>query len=253
MKNSIYSKKKLTVMKNKTWAVLCILVTLFVACDQMVSGGVKGTGSIEKETRDVKDFKGVNLMSSGNVFLKKGTTFSVVVETHKNIAELLETVNDNGTLKIRFKNNIGNIHYDKLNIYVEAPSIETIDLSGSGDIMADNAISNAGLAIDLSGSGRIELKEGGYTQLTANLGGSGSIALSGTAENGVYAITGSGNIDMKNMKAKAVKAEVTGSGNIYCHADAELDAAITGSGNIEYSGDAVVKSRVTGSGSIDKK
>ena len=219
----------------------------------MISGGVKGTGSVEKETRDVKDFKGVNLMSTGTVFLKKSNTFSVVVETHKNIAELLETVNDNGVLKIRFKNNIGNIHYDKLNIYVEAPTIETIDLSGSGDMSADNAISNAGLDIDLSGSGRIELKEGGYTQLTANLGGSGSIVLSGTAEKATYAITGSGNIDMKNVKAKTVKAEITGSGNIYCHADAALDALVTGSGDIQYSGDAIVKSRVTGSGSIDKK
>jgi hypothetical protein len=240
-------------MKNNTWVVLCMSVMLFAACDQMISGGVKGTGPIEKETRDVKDFKGVNLMSTGNVYLKKSNAFSVVIETHKNIAELLETVNDNGILKIRFKNNIGNIHYDKLNIYVEAPNVESIDLSGSGEIVAENAISNGILSVDLSGSGNIDIKEGTYTQLTVTLGGSGTIALTGTADKAKYALVGSGNIKTKNVKAKSVEADLTGSGDIYCHADTDLNAFVSGSGDIEYSGDAVVKSRVTGSGSIDKK
>jgi hypothetical protein len=230
-----------------------VISCLNIACRQIISGGVRGEGAIEKETRNVSGFKAIDFMASGDVYVKRGNSFSVIVETHKNIAELLEIDVSGDLLKIRFKNDIGNINYDKLNIYIEAPSIESLNLSGSGNITAENALTEGSLTADVSGSGNITVQEGIYTKVSSNIGGSGNVTIKGSAESANLNVQGSGNINCEELKSKMVEAHVLGSGNINCFAETDLDATITGSGDITYKGTPTVKSKVTGSGSVEKR
>ena len=229
----------------------CTLTLVFQSCDEFFSN-VKGEGPIIKESRNVTGFKGVELRASGDVFIKQGTEFKVVVETHKNIAEILETVVENGVLNIRFKDKMGSVSVEKLNIYIEAPAFDKINLLGSGNITTENALTGSNLELDLGGSGNINVKDATFNKIDADIAGSGSIELSGTADSDNLGVSGSGNIEAKNLKAKTVKANITGSGGIDCYAETDLDATITGSGNIEYSGTPSVKTRITGSGNVEK-
>lgn len=232
--------------------VLAAFTLMFNACDEIFSS-VRGEGPMVSETRSVKDFKGIELGASGDVYFKQAPEFKVVVETQKNIAEILETVVEGGVLKINFKNNIGNVSTDKLIIRVEAPSFERIDLSGSGNMTAENALTGSNLDIKLGGSGNISIKEATFSKIEADVTGSGNIDISGTADSGDIGVTGSGNINAEKLKAKTVKASITGSGGIDCYAETDLDVSITGSGDVHYAGTPSVKMQVTGSGNVEKK
>jgi hypothetical protein len=235
---------------------------------------IKGTGAVERTIRDVKDFKSVDVMASANVFVKQSTTFKVEVETQKNIAEVLETVVEDGTLKIKFKQGSWSLSFDKLNVYVEMPTVENLDVTGSGDLTAETALTGEKIGVDITGSGNINIEKGltaktlkigiggsgdinidgiDAGELSTKIAGSGGLILAGKADKAAYTVSGSGDVDASKLKSKAVEASVSGSGNINCNAEESLDARASGSGDINYSGNATaVKTKVSGSGSIEK-
>ena len=236
---------------------------------------IKGTGAVERTTRDAKDFKSIDVMTSANVFVRQSATFKVEVEAQKNIAEVLETVVEDGILKIKIKQGSWNLSYEKLNIYVEMPTVENLEISGSGDLTAETALSGDKITLDIVGSGNINVDKGltakalkiviggsgdmkidriVVNELSTKIAGSGGLVLTGEADKADYHVSGSGDIDAKKLKSKAVEASVSGSGNISCNADESLDAHTSGSGDISYSGNATaVKTKVSGSGNIAKE
>jgi hypothetical protein len=266
-------------MKKLIFSV-CVLSFLMTSCDDgwgIFDGGnrITGKGAVERTTRDVKDFKSIDLATSANVFVKQGTAFKVEVEAQKNIADVFETVVENGVLKLKTKSGVWNLTYEKLNVYVEMPTVEGINIGGSGDITAETALSGDKITLHISGSGNLMAEKGvtaktleiGLTgsgdvkadgiatgELSAEISGSGGLKLAGTADNATYSVTGSGDISAKNVKSKSVEAVISGSGDISCHADEALDAQASGSGSITYSGNATsVKSHASGSGSVTKE
>ena len=238
-------------MKKQLFAVLAAAF-LIQSCTEIM-GGTKGKGSVEKFMRSETGFTGVDMQCSADVFVKQATDFKIVVEGQKNIVDLLQMSVEKGVLKVYFKDNIGNISYDKLNIYVEAPNFENLIVSGSGDIRADELLSSKDLNLSVSGSGNIDIKNMTSEKVLAEVGGSGNIKLNGTTQSAKLGISGSGNIVAKSLSAKTVDASVSGSGNIKCSAETNLEGEISGSGDIRYAGSPSVKSRVTGSGSIEKE
>ena len=232
--------------------IIAAAFLMFFACKRMFNS-VKGEGPVQTETRSLKDFKGVELGASADVYMTQATDFKVTIEAQKNIAELLETSVEGGILKIYFKKSIGNVDYDKLIIHVEAPLFENVYLLGSGNMIAQNAFKGDKLSLTITGSGDVRVKDATYNTVKAELSGSGNLEVGGVAESSELSLSGSGDVHAQNLKSKKVDASITGSGNIDCHAETSMDASVTGSGDIHYSGDPSVKSRITGSGSIEKK
>ncbi len=257
----------------------CAFLFFFTSCDDgfglLNSKRITGKGPMEKQDRDAKDFKGIDLMASADVIIKQGTTYKVIVEGQKNILEILETVVDKGILHIKFKEGSWNMNFDKLNIYVETPSVSSIELSGSGNMTLESAFNSDDLEIKISGSGNIKTADGltakkitveiggsgdikmgttTATELKATIFGSGNINITGTGEKAKFEVTGSGDIDADEFLTKSTEAQTTGSGNINCHATESLDAHTMGSGDIFYAGNPPsVKSKAMGSGDIKAK
>lgn len=262
--------------------IIASLAFLFLlnSCDDglglfNVGNRLVGKGPVEKQDRDAKDFKGIDLMASANVFVKQGATYKVTVEGQKNILDIIETVVDNNILLIKHKEGSWNLSYDKLNVYIETPSVSSLEISGSGDMTVESAFNSDDFAIELSGSGNIKMPNGltakklkasiggsgdinissaTISELAASLLGSGNFNITGTGDKASFEITGSGDINAHEFTAKATEANTTGSGNIKCYATESLDAHITGSGDINCKGNPPsVQSKVTGSGEIKTK
>lgn len=206
------------------------------------------------QTREVSDFNAVASAGPFNVHIKIGGTESVKVDADADIIGDIQTVVENNTLKIKFKDreyhHYTNIH--KADVYVTAKSLNALTNSGSGSMKVDGMISANDFKAVLSGSGSIStsVKTGG---LHAVISGSGSIKLEGQTGDADIVISGSGQVEAKNLKAVAAKVVITGSGNVYVVAEKSISAHITGSGNVIYSGNAsVVNSMYTGSGRVTK-
>ncbi len=97
--------------------VLCLLAVLGLA---FVTTDASGQSTV-KETRDVKGFTKISYGISGNLSIKIGPEFSVVLEGEKDdLREVITDVSD-GRLRIRMENWQFNFN-EKVNAYVTFPN-----------------------------------------------------------------------------------------------------------------------------------
>lgn len=147
-------------------------------------------------------------------------------------------------------------HDGSAEIWISAPSLEEVSMSGSGDLSIDSNIKGKNLKVDVRGSSDVKMKD---------------IALSGDFE---YAVSGSGDFEMGSLKANTAQISIFGSGDVSSRlvkvsstnlhisgsGDANLDfsdcgdaeVSVFGSGDIELSGQLKsLTKHVSGSGDID--
>ena len=88
--------------------------------------------------------------------------------------------------------------------------------------------------------------------LTARIGGSGRVDLTGATVRESVTIEGSGDYCGADLSRVDAAVVVPGSGNTDVNATGTLDAVIPGSGSITYTGGATVTRHATGSGRVDE-
>jgi hypothetical protein len=209
---------------------------------------VEGSGHVTKQARDVGHFTGVALAVPGNVELRIGNTEGVTIETDDNVQQMIETVVENGTLKIRPSKRNLNIHTRTLKVVVQARSVERVSVAGSGSLESD-ALRGQDLKFDLGGSGSINVKGLESEAVAVSIGGSGNLKVGGGNTRRVsVSIGGSGNVELGQVKAESASVKVAGSGEATVWATNALSMSIAGSGDVNYYGDPTVSKSVVGSG-----
>ena len=209
---------------------------------------VQGNGNIKRQARQVSHFTGLALEVPGRLELRMGDSEGVTIETDDNVLPLIETVVENGTLKIRPTKRNLNLRTKNLKIVVNARQIERLALGGSGSVDAD-ALRAPRLDIDLGGSGEINVRNLDSESVAVSLGGSGDFkAGAGQARKLSVSIGGSGTVDMGRVQSDSASISVAGSGEATVWARHELSMTIAGSGDVNYYGDPRISKSVVGSG-----
>lgn len=216
---------------------------------------IKGNGIVKKETREVSNYNSLASQGSMDVEIAYGNANNIIVEADENLLPYIETVVQDGKLFIRSKKNVNLRAKSKMVVYVSMTKINSLQLSGSGNINGEGAFSNPGKTeIGVSGSGNIKLGFESFGELGLALSGSGNIDLKSNATKNISAaISGSGNIECSSISSNDVVATISGSGNIKVNASHSIDAKISGSGNVFYKGGATnISSKTVGSGKVLK-
>jgi hypothetical protein len=212
---------------------------------------IVGSGKVQKQTRELDHFTALALSMHGSVELRLGNTERVTVETDDNMQGEIETVVENGTLRIRpVKKNV-NLSPTTLHLIVEAKNIDKLTIGGSGSITAA-ALRGADLTCDIGGSGSIDIEKLDNTQVRVSIGGSGRFhAGGGASENLNVSIGGSGRVDTGRLGARRVEISIGGSGQAVVWARQSLNVNVAGSGGVDYYGDpdSLMKS-LSGSGKV---
>lgn len=215
----------------------------------------RGTSGVpsDEETRQVSGFHALSNSGSIEVEVRFGNRESVRLEGDGDLLREIETVVEDGTLKIRYRRGVrfDGFRSGKVKAYVTARRLNALSMSGSGSIQVSGPVTGDELAASLSGSGWISV-ESNVSELNAAISGSGRIAVHGRAERSNVSLSGSGRFQGEKLKSRQASVKISGSGNVYIHADAQLDASISGSGNVHYSGNAVTNVRTAGSGKVRK-
>ena len=213
---------------------------------------VQGSGRIVKQNRQVSGFSGLSLGTPGRVELRIGNSESVTVEADDNVLPLIETVVEDGVLKIRPARRNLALKSASIRVVVQARSIERLSLGGSGSIHAD-PLRARGLDIDVGGSGSIQLKGVDAGTLSVSLAGSGDVeAAGGNVEKLSVSIKGSGDVDLGRVQAGGASVSVAGSGDAVVWPRNRLGVSIAGSGDVKYYGDPQVSKSVAGSGEVKR-
>jgi hypothetical protein len=206
------------------------------------------------QTRSVAGFSGVSSSGSYNVFITIGNTESLRLEGKAEVISEIQTKVENGILKISKKRTLSKMTWkntERVDIYIEAKTLHSLTLIGSGDIQVTGLVNATKLANTISGSGNISL-EMDVKNYVALISGSGEIKVSGKSDNTSVTIAGSGDFNGAELESELAKARISGSGDIVLTVNKDLDALISGSGNIKYGGNPNVKYSKSGSGNISK-
>src|SRR5205085_11454872 len=134
---------------------------------------VDGNGTIKRQVRDVGHFSGVAMALAGKVEVRRGERDGVTVEADDNLLPLIETVVEDGTLKIRNKRG-SNLRTHNLKVIVQARELDRLALGGSGTIDADR-VDGARVQFDIGGSGSISVGRIEAERIVAAIGGRGDL------------------------------------------------------------------------------
>jgi hypothetical protein len=226
--------------------ILIGMMVIFASCEKVV-----GEGPVVTETRNISNFSGVDLRVSGNVYFTQSPDFKVEVRAQQNILGVLETYVANNKLVIRFDNDVIVRRHENVTVNISAPDLNSLRVSGSGDVMTTGPLHPSSMEIDISGSGSITVNELETDYLDATISGSGDIKIiNGSANEEKLRISGSGDMDLANVLAESVTTTTSGSGDIRVHVTERLSVTISGSGSVFYRGQPVIDTRISGSGKV---
>ena len=223
------------ILKNSIMAAvsLVLLVAGSVSADWFGFGsrGIKGSGDAITEEREVGSFKRIESKGAADIFVTIGEELSVKITLDDNLIDLIETEVRGKTLRIESKENYRTRLGCKIEITV--PELERVYLRGSGDILVER-LDAVFFEFKLSGSGNM-VAEGSTDELEVRL-------------------SGSGDIDTRDLTAQEAYVSISGSGDVRVHAEELFDGSVSGSGDIAIYGDpSDFYKSVSGSGSIRKK
>jgi phage tail sheath gpL-like len=201
------------------------------------------------EDRSVGTFTKVSMGISGDVYISQGNTPKLTVEADAEILGLIVTEVKNDELKIRYSQSRVKSK-TPIRIWVTTAEIESLYLSGSGNIITETAIKTNEMELKLSGSGNINVKDLSCDEVDAAISGSGNIDVTGSADELSIAISGSGNCNTDEFKTEETDVKISGSGNCKVNATKDLTVAVSGSGSVVYVGNPTIDASVSGSGKI---
>jgi len=207
--------------------------------------------------RHLSGFNGVHVAGPFDVYITQGNTESVKVEAPADMMDRILTEVNDGVLKVYSKHDNWNWglwwgNHKKIVIYVTAKDLNTINISGSGDVYFKEGIKTSSLKLRISGSGDM-LGKVDVKTLESSIYGSGDMKLSGRAETSTVRVVGSGDFTARNLETVNSQVRVSGSGDAEINASERVDAAVNGSGDVRYTGAAKsITSSKSGSGDISR-
>lgn len=209
----------------------------------------------EEQSRTVGAFTEISLRVGAKVHLEQGEKQNLEIVAKPSTLEQLITEVKDGKLIVRFPTKEvlwKTFQPGDIIIYITIPEINGLSVSGSGDIIAEDAIKTKMLDLAVSGSGNIRLSELSAERVKTTTSGSGNIEIAGktVAQDLSVVISGSGNLKGLNFSADDVSVKLSGSGCVDVEANKNLYVRIIGSGDVSYKGKPLVDSSITGSGKV---
>ncbi len=240
-------------MKKTTLLGLALLMVATVTAQW--GKRIKGNGNVVTIERSVGDYDAVALAGWFDVDLVAGNEGEITLRGEENLLEYIKTEVKNGKLVIKVEKGV-NLRPSnwKQGIHITVPieSINSATLSGSGDIVGKTTLKASNFTTNMSGSGDITLAIEANS-VTATMSGSGDIRLSGKTSDLEIRISGSGDIKSYDLEAEFVEVTISGSADVEVTANQALKARVSGSGDIRYRGNPKkLDSKTSGSGDISK-
>jgi hypothetical protein len=225
-------------MKTKpSFTVTSAVLLLLSACGVAT---VTGSGKIENETRDVHGYNQIVFSAPGELTLEQNGQKGLFIEADDNLLHYIKTSVKGDVLYIYVEPDMIQLYPSKpIRYSLDAGTLTSVTLNGSGDIRADELIASS-LDFDLNGSGRILIGAVKSQTTKLDLDGSGEYRFDSLMTSQLTtSLDGSGNIFMQEALVKIIAVGIDGSGtlNVKYVAVDTLNVTINGSGDSTLAGE----------------
>jgi len=184
-----------------------------VGMDLHFDQGVKGSGKLATEHRNVSGFSKIDMEGAYDITVKVGPAAGVDLSGDDNLLKLIETKIKGDTLVVSSKKNLRT--KKPLKVTITTPNLKAFSLEGAGDV-------------DISGINESEF--------SVDLSGAGDLKASGQAKKLHATLSGAGDVQLYDLKSETVNASLSGTGNLKVWATKYLKASMSGVGDLSYKG-----------------
>lgn len=194
--------------------IVLLLVSIQSCTKEFGIGCVTSNETVETRVIDLEAFTKIDLQVPANLFIQEGTQF-VEIEAPSDIIDLIIDKSEfNGE---EWSIEMGDC-YDgsQIKIWITLPQFIAIDISGSGNIMTTEVLTNVeSLNLEIKGSGDMDIQLTDGEKLDIEIAGSGNINLNAAnVVNHSYHINGSGDIVSNFGIGESCRSRIQGSGNV---------------------------------------
>ncbi|MDR2042318.1 MAG: DUF2807 domain-containing protein [Tannerella sp.] len=263
-------------MKKFTTTFVCSFACALFFCSTICSERAV------KENRETGAFRKINMGSGIDVYFTQNDSYSVVVETDKDLIGKIATEVKGETLVINWKEHL-KLSFSVFKgrgakVYVSAPALEAVNAGGGADFYADQLKCDGSFQLDISGGADADIKKLAVSQDIdfsssggadiqvgeITVGGKANLSSSGGADVHIGHITVSGktkiassggaDCDVKNLQTDECDLTARGGADIDIHVtvSGNLNASESGGSDIDISGKAnKVDVSASGGGNID--
>ena len=144
--------KPKSILKASLWTLVLVLIS------SSLFAQIRGNGNVVQDQRNVSAFSGIVVKSGIDLFVKQGNNISLEIKADENLQQYIITeVKDNILYVYVEKNrNIWNSH--AMDAYVTVKDINSIKVSGGGDVESESIVKTDGIKIGISGGGNLEFE-----------------------------------------------------------------------------------------------
>ncbi|HOF95145.1 MAG TPA: DUF2807 domain-containing protein, partial [Clostridia bacterium] len=125
-----------------------------------------------------------------------------------------------------------------------------VNISGAANLNAKELLANK---VSITSAGSSNLQATAKSSLKAEITGTGNLGLYGEVETLNIKISGFGEVNASELKAKEAVLKIAGSGKADLDVSDKLDVEISGSGFVDYSGSPSITERISGFGKVNAK
>lgn len=192
-------------------------------------GGVKGSGNVITQTRDVTSFHAIEVSNALEVNVTAQKDLSIAVEADDNVAPLIRTEVSGGVLRISCDKHVSTS--SPMRVRVSVPDVDSVEVSGASNVSVAN-LQNSNFAADLSGASKLKV-DGQTSQLKAEA-------------------SGASKIDAQNLTADSANVSTSGASGANVNVTNSLRADASGASHINYSGSPKdIQKKSSGAASIN--
>jgi len=209
------------------------------------------------EVRDAKDYHGIKISSSFDVYITQSNEESVAVSaSEKKYMDEIEVKVVNGILVIGLKDNKWlkrlNDSKMKLKAYISFKKIDKLDVSGACDIYLQGIVKADNLKIDLSGASDIK-GEFNVQNLDVDLNGASDITITGNASSLKVHASGASDFKGYGLTTEYCDVNVSGASGVKITVNKELSAKATGASDVRYHGNGLIREvKTSGASSVSR-
>lgn len=255
-----------SILKISLWTIALVLLS------SSLFAQIRGNGNVVLKQRNVSEFSGIVVKSGIDLAIKQGNSSSVEIKADENLQQYIITEVKDDILYVYVQKNKNIWNSNALDAFVTVKDINSIKVSGGGDVESESVIKTEAIKIGISGGGDLEFALEAQ-KAYCGVSGGGDVELGGAIKNFSTDISGGGDLELKaNLgsfeasvsgggdaeisggdNASDVKINISGGGdlemNIGCQ---ELNITISGGGDSEIeAGTSVNTARVQVSGGGD--
>lgn len=212
----------------------------------------KGSGSVTTETRAESNFNSIDVKAGIKVFYSASNDYKVEVVTDDNLVGYIKTEVKGKELNIFIQRNKQLRKITTLEVYLSAPSLSGIKLSGASSFEGTFNDATANCSVNSSGAST-SILNGNFLNLTADLSGASTLTAKGSSTSAAIEGSGASTFSLSECAIENLSAKLSGASKSTVTVNQLLTTDLSGNSSVYYYGNPTVSSELSGGSTVEKR